>query len=489
MKTKHADFGLVSGSRLLAAGNGVLARQQINLRRGVLGIMACTGMIIAGGVQQAWASAGCDAVNASMVTKDHLTTFYANVGPYTTSIGPTTPTPITETTITGFAVGDTINIHIQGQGHGSGTWTLRNGNGGLLGTFTYINNAVCDLNNDFCHGADRTYTVTGENNDTTLTQRVAISGAGVTTAHSFWPISCTPAANVAPTANAGPDQAIRAGDTVNLDGGASFDDNTATSALGYAWTFSSRPEFSLAELIGDDTATPSFTADVAGTYVVELVVTDEGGLQSVADQVEISSDNLAPAAAAGSDQLVIVGNEVVLDGSASSDPENDELYYDWAITTRPDFSTATLSGYATASPSFTPDLEGVYEVTLTVSDFIGAGTPDTVAITATTAEGFAETQIVAVADVVVALLPGQVTTGGNQNALQNFLSQAIVALQEGDIAKAIDKLEKAIERTDGCAANGTPDGNGKGRDWITDCDSQAEVYALLNDALNALLPL
>ena len=73
-----------------------------------------------------------------------------------------------------------------------------------------------------------------------------------------------------------------------------------------------------------------------------------------------------------------------------------------------------------------------------------------------------------------------------QIALLNVLIQAVVAIQEGDLAEAIDKLRKAIVRTDGCALRDAPDGNGPGRDWITDCDAQAAAYTLLTDALNAL---
>ncbi len=300
----------------------------------------------------------------------------------------------------------------------------------------------------------------------------------------------SPTVNLPPTANAGPDQAIRAGDTVSLDGSASFDDNTPSATLDYAWSFFSLPVGSLAVLTGDDTSTPSFTADVAGTYVVQLVVTDEGGLSSDPDQVEISSDNLAPTAAAGDDELVIIGTNVVLDGWGSSDPELDPLTYEWAITAAPVGSIATLTFDATVSPELTPDLEGVYEVTLTVSDFIGPGAPDSVEITATTAEGFAETQIVSVDEIVDVLPPEDVTTAGNQNALQNFLSQAIAALlPPSDVAEAINKLEKAIARTDGCVLRGAPDGNGPGRDWITDCAAQTVAYNQLNDALNALLAL
>ena len=291
--------------------------------------------------------------------------------------------------------------------------------------------------------------------------------------------------NNPPTADAGADQSIRAGDTVDLDGSGSDDDNTASASLVYSWTFTSVPMGSMANLNAANTATPSFVADVNGTYVVELVVTDGGGLQSEADEVGISSNNLAPTAAAGNDQLVILGNLVQLDGSGSSDPEMDALTYSWNIVSAPG-SFPTLDDANTTIPSFTPVDEGVYILSLDVSDFIGPGLPDTVEITVTSASGFAENRIVNVNGTVDALIVGQVTTGGNQEAFGNFLSQAIAALQDDDVAKAIDKLEKAIERTDGCALRMSPDGNGNGRDWITDCTAQAEVYQMLNDALGAL---
>ena len=41
-------------------------------------------------------------------------------------------------------------------------------------------------------------------------------------------------------------------------------------------------------------------------------------------------------------------------------------------------------------------------------------------------------------------------------------------------------------RTDGCALRGIPDGNGQGRDWITDCVAQMEIYDCLTAAAEAL---
>ena len=106
----------------------------------------------------------------------------------------------------------------------------------------------------------------------------------------------------------------------------------------------------------------------------------------------------------------------------------------------------------------------------------------------TLAEEFAEIQIVELDEVVSELdaAAGEVTTVGNQQAFSSFISEAIVAIQEDDIETAIDKLEKALARTDGCVLRGAPDGNGPGRDWITDCTAQAEAYDLLQAALDAL---
>ena len=95
-------------------------------------------------------------------------------------------------------------------------------------------------------------------------------------------------------------------------------------------------------------------------------------------------------------------------------------------------------------------------------------------------------EIVSASETVVDLDPGQITTEGNQNALMNFLAQATVAIEEGDIGEAINKLQKALLRTDGCVLRGAPDGNGPGRDWITDCTEQIAVYNLLSSALAAL---
>ncbi len=292
--------------------------------------------------------------------------------------------------------------------------------------------------------------------------------------------------NQPPTAVAGDDQAIHAGHWVFLDGSASFDDNTEN--LGYAWALTQKPVGSTAELMGADTATPTFFADLPETYELSLVVTDECGVSGEPDTVTISSQNVAPTANAGADVGTYLGETVQLDGAGSVDPDNDQLAYAWAIAVRPDGSTAPLDDTSSPTPTLTPDLPGQYTVQLVVNDGFADSPADQVVIAVVTPEEFAETTTMEGLNLVVELPPTTVTTTGNQTAMGNFHTQAIAALQAGDVQEAINKLNKAISRTDGCVLRGAPDGSGPGRDWITDCAAQEELYWLLMDALDAISP-
>ena len=295
------------------------------------------------------------------------------------------------------------------------------------------------------------------------------------------------AVNQAPVANAGADQSIHAGSTVTLSGSASFDDNTASTNLRYAWSFVSKPAGSAAALGNAGSSAPTFVADATGDYELQLIVTDDQGLSSTPDTVVISSNNVAPTAVATADfNLAIVGTAVHFNGAGSTDPENDALTHAWSITTAPVGSTATLSGANTATPSLVVDKVGTFKVTLVVSDFLGAGTSATVEVVATQPATNPEVQIIYASDIVEVLPLSKVTTKGNQEAFVNFLKQATKFLQKGDKSGAVSKLKSAMERADGFTLRGALDGNGASRDWITDRQTQLDVYALLKAAVSAL---
>jgi hypothetical protein len=185
-----------------------------------------------------------------------------------------------------------------------------------------------------------------------------------------------------PTAVAGPDQVINAGQLVSLDGTESFDDTSASQDLLFSWSFVQRPVDSFAALTDDDTATPSFVADLPGVYIVSLVVTDELGQNSPPDDLEVSSVNVAPTADAGDHQSVYVNATVFLDGSASSDPEMNPLTFSWTIYYQPAGSAAVLSNADTATPSLTPDVEGEYVMSLVVNDGFVDSASDLVSVLA-----------------------------------------------------------------------------------------------------------
>ena len=78
--------------------------------------------------------------------------------------------------------------------------------------------------------------------------------------------------NTASVAHAGLNQAVDQGDTVLLDGSASYDANG--DELGYSWIFVSVPDGSAAALSDAGAVNPTFTADKPGAYEVGLVVND-----------------------------------------------------------------------------------------------------------------------------------------------------------------------------------------------------------------------
>lgn len=164
---------------------------------------------------------------------------------------------------------------------------------------------------------------------------------------------------------------------VQLSGASSTDSNRDT--LNYKWALLNKPmkatgalADSAAVLSSAILVNPLFTADVAGVYVLSLVVNDgQVNSEPVTVTVTASGQNLPPVANAGPEQVVAVGAPVTLSGSASTDPNGDTLTYQWSLTTRPNLSAAALTNPNTVGPTFTPDLAGFYVATLTVNDSKG----------------------------------------------------------------------------------------------------------------------
>jgi hypothetical protein len=176
------------------------------------------------------------------------------------------------------------------------------------------------------------------------------------------------AANSAPAVDAGADQAVVVGSAAIVTATATDPDG---DALTLAWTVTSRPTGSTAQLSATNTATVSITPDLVGEYLLHVAVTDGRGGEA-SDDVKVTATaagaNRAPTADAGFD---LDGTETItmtLDGTNSSDPDGDPLTFEWSFVSKPEGSTAPIASPTSALASFTPDLEGVYVVQLAVSD-------------------------------------------------------------------------------------------------------------------------
>ena len=94
------------------------------------------------------------------------------------------------------------------------------------------------------------------------------------------------AVNDAPVANAGASQSVRMHDVVTLNGTGSSD--VDGNPLTYSWSLTTLPAHSKAVLSAATSASPTFKADKAGTYVARLVVND-GTVNSAPGTVTITA--------------------------------------------------------------------------------------------------------------------------------------------------------------------------------------------------------
>ncbi|WP_019866566.1 PKD domain-containing protein [Methylovulum miyakonense] len=125
-----------------------------------------------------------------------------------------------------------------------------------------------------------------------------------------------------------------------------------------------------------------------GTGIVKVRVsstTNTSIFKDVLAQINVPIPNKPPVANAGVDKNVFTQSDVILDGSASSDPDGDLITYLWHFVSVPAGSAINDTAFdnkKAAKPKFKPDLAGIYQVNLVVSDGQLASSPDVVKITA-----------------------------------------------------------------------------------------------------------
>ena len=186
--------------------------------------------------------------------------------------------------------------------------------------------------------------------------------------------------NTAPVANAGPAQSVSVGALVQLSGSLSTD--VDGNPLTYLWSLTAKPAGSVATLSSTTPVMPTFTVDLAGTYVAQLIVND-GTVNSLPATVTITTGgSQTPSANAGPNQTVKHHSLVQLNGSGT-DPQSRPLTYSWSFSSKPAGSTAAFANAAVSNPAFTADLLGNYVAQLIVNNGLENSLPSTVTITTT----------------------------------------------------------------------------------------------------------
>jgi hypothetical protein len=186
--------------------------------------------------------------------------------------------------------------------------------------------------------------------------------------------------NKPPISNAGLDQVITLPtDSVSLDGSSSSDPDGTISS--YLWTKISGP--ASFNIIKPSDSITKVKALAVGSYLFELKVTDNGGLFAK-DTMRVIVDavvttNHPPIANAGADQTITLPTSAVnLDGSASTDPENNITSYLWTkISGPPSFNIASSSVVQTQVSNL---VAGIYQLELKVTDAGGLFSKDTVRV-------------------------------------------------------------------------------------------------------------
>lgn len=179
---------------------------------------------------------------------------------------------------------------------------------------------------------------------------------------------------------AGADASATVGSDVLLSGSNSTD--AEGDALTFAWTVASKPVNSAMTIAANAGAQVTVKPDVGGTYVFILKVIDSKGASSE-QRATLVVDNTPPVSAlvvrvsytavpvTKPSQSVNVGSAIVLDASASTDPDGDAVSTSWQFLERPAASAASLVTTG-ATVRFVADAAGTFKVRVRGTDPKGA---------------------------------------------------------------------------------------------------------------------
>jgi parallel beta-helix repeat protein len=189
-------------------------------------------------------------------------------------------------------------------------------------------------------------------------------------------IIVNPAPNVPPTVDAGVNQTITLPtNSVTLTGTAGDTDGTVVS---YLWSKTSGP--STFTITTPTTISTTVTGLVAGTYIFQLLVTDNLGATAT-DTITITvnpAPNIPPTVDAGVNQTITLPTSSVTVTAVASDTDGIIVSYLWSKTSGP--STFTITSPTSASTTITGLIAGTYIFQVLVTDNSGGTATDTMTV-------------------------------------------------------------------------------------------------------------
>ncbi len=182
--------------------------------------------------------------------------------------------------------------------------------------------------------------------------------------------------NLTPTADAGLDQVVNAGDVITLDGSSSSDPDG--DPLAFSWNITGGMQGLPPNQATTGNPRTVIAPAAAFALTFELKVTDTNGASDT-DSVMVTVSNRAPISNAGSDRMVSRGTTVILDATGSTDFDGDQLTYVWKQTGGP---SVTLSGKTKPTATFTaPNSPATLTFQLDITDGRRGTSSATVTIT------------------------------------------------------------------------------------------------------------
>jgi hypothetical protein len=179
--------------------------------------------------------------------------------------------------------------------------------------------------------------------------------------------STTPTSNVAPTASIG--QIVTPVLTGSVSSISGIGSDANGDVLTYRWSLKQKPSGSSIGIgvIGTE-RNLQFTPDASGSFTISLVVND-GTVNSQEATLTFAANSL-PVIGGGSLPIknLLLGPPILLDASASSDPDGNQLSFKWSFYSKPSSSSSQIASPTLSATSVTPDVVGKYELLVEVSN-------------------------------------------------------------------------------------------------------------------------